>query len=68
MAYISAIQSWPTTAWAPDAVVRLAQSLIELRKNPDACQILREFTTRYPRASAELKTAAQTARTRARCT
>ena len=67
LAYISAIQDWPTTTWAPDAVVRLAQSLIELRKQPDACQILGEFATRYPRASAELKTAAATARTRARC-
>lgn len=67
LAYISAIQDWPTTTWAPDAVVRLAQSLIELRKQPDACQILGEFAIRYPRASAELKTAAAAARTRARC-
>ena len=67
LAYISAIQDWPTTTWAADAVVRLAQSLIELRKLPDACQILGEFGARYPRASAELKSAAATARTRARC-
>jgi len=67
LAYINAIQNWPQTSWAPDAVVRLAQSLIELRKNPDACRILGEFGARYRTASTELRNAAQQARTRARC-
>ena len=48
-AYIGAIRGWPATPWAPDAVVKLSLSLLELRKNADACGILTEFTTRYPR-------------------
>jgi len=66
-AYVAAIRGWPQTTWAPDAVVKLALSLIETRRNPDACAVLGEFSTRYPRASATLKTQAASARTRARC-
>jgi tol-pal system protein YbgF len=66
-AYIAAIRGWPQTPWAPDAVIKLSVSLIELRKNPDACGILAEFNTRYPKASPALKAQAGSARTRARC-
>lgn len=67
-AYLRAIRSWPATPWAPDATVKLAQSLVELKtKNADACQILTEFNTRYPRATAALKATAAATRTRARC-
>jgi tol-pal system protein YbgF len=65
--YIGAIRGWPATSWAPDATVKLAQSLIEIRKTEDACRTLQEFNTRYPRAGASVKTAATQARTRARC-
>ena len=67
LAYIAAIRGYPTTSWAPDAMVKLAVSLIETRRNPDACGILSEFNTRYPRANAALKAQAAQARTRARC-
>jgi tol-pal system protein YbgF len=66
--YIGAIRGWPTTTWAPDAMVKLAQSLIEIKKTPDACRALDEFNTRYPRAGAAVKTAAAQTRARARCT
>ena len=65
--YIGAIRGWPATTWAPDATVKLAQSLIEIRKTEDACRTLQEFTTRYPRAGASVKAAATQAKTRARC-
>lgn len=66
-AYVASIRGWPATPWAPDATVKLAQSLIELKNNADACGILTDFTKQYPRASATLKATAATARTRARC-
>jgi tol-pal system protein YbgF len=66
-AYIAAIRGWPQTAWAPDAVLKLSLALVELRKNPDACGILTEFTTRYPKASVAQKAQAKSTRTRARC-
>jgi tol-pal system protein YbgF len=66
-AYINAIRGWPQTPWAPDAVVKLSVSLIELKKSADACGILSEFSTRYPRAPAAVKTQASSARSRAKC-
>lgn len=67
LGYIGAIRGWPATSWAPDAMVKLAQSLIELKKPQDACSTLSQLSTRYPRAGASVKTAATQARTRARC-
>jgi tol-pal system protein YbgF len=66
-AYIAAIRGWPQTVWAPDAVLKLSTALVELHKNPDACGVLTEFTTRYPRASAAQKAQAKVVRTRAKC-
>lgn len=68
LAYISAIRGYPATSWAPDAMVKLSESLIEMRRTSDACGILATFNTRYPRASAALKANATQLRTRARCT
>jgi tol-pal system protein YbgF len=65
--YIGAIRGWPATSWAPDATVKLAQSLIEIRKQDDACKTLAELNSRYPRAGASVKAAANQAKTRARC-
>lgn len=67
LAYIAAIRGYPSTTWAPDAMVKLGVSLIETRRNGEACSILKDFPTRYPRASAALKTQATQARQRARC-
>jgi tol-pal system protein YbgF len=66
-AYIAAIRGWPQTVWAPDAVLKLSTTLVELHKNPDACGVLTEFTTRYPKASAAQKAQARIVRTRAKC-
>jgi tol-pal system protein YbgF len=46
-AYARALKGWPQTAWAGDAVVRLATSLVDLKRGPDACRALSEFDTRY---------------------
>jgi tol-pal system protein YbgF len=67
IAYVAAIRGWPTTPWAPDATVKLARSLIEIKKTSEACGILTDFNSHYPRATATVKSAAAAARTRARC-
>jgi tol-pal system protein YbgF len=46
-AYARALKGWPKTTWAGDAVVRLATSLVDLKRGPDACKALAEFDTRY---------------------
>ena len=67
-AYASALRDRPTGNWAPAAMARLAQSLAFSNQSAQACAALAEFNTRYAaRASAAVKTNAQAARTRARC-
>lgn len=66
-AYIGAIRGWPTTSWAPDAVVELSRALIALKKPADACQTLAELTRRYPKAPPAVQSRAAAARTQAKC-
>lgn len=66
--YAVAIQGWPRTPWAGEAVVKLATALEATGKNRDACGALGEFTRRYAEgASAALRTRAGEVRTRAGC-
>lgn len=65
--YIAAIRGWPSTSWAPDAVVQLSLSLIALKKPADACQTLAELAKRYPKASTTVQTRAAQARSQAKC-
>ena len=66
-AYIAALEGWPKTDWAPDAVLKLSTALIELKEPEEACKSLAEFDRRYASAPAALKARARTARTRAKC-
>ncbi len=66
-AYIGAIRGWPQTAWAPDAVVKLARALVALNKPTDACRALDELERRYPDATTATRTRAQTVRAAAKC-
>jgi TolA-binding protein len=67
-AYANALRNRPTMAWAPAAMVRLAQALTQSSQNAQACAALAEFDQRYAaRATAAVKTNANTVRTRARC-
>lgn len=49
--YITALKGWPSTWWAPDAVVELARALERLGKTAESCQALDSFRARYPAAS-----------------
>lgn len=67
-AYAEALKGWPKAKWAPDATVKLAQSLVQLDRSPSACQALAEFSRRYaPAAPAAVKTRAASVRARAQC-
>lgn len=66
-AFIGAIRGWPKTAWAPDATLELARSLVALKKPADACQTLDELARRYPKAPSSVATRAQTVRGQAKC-
>jgi tol-pal system protein YbgF len=67
-AYARALKGWPQTSWAGDAVVRLASSLIELRRGTDACKALAEFDSRYrSKATAQMRTRAKDVGSQASC-
>jgi tol-pal system protein YbgF len=67
-AYARALRGWPKSTWGGDAVVRLAASLIELQRSPDACRALAEFDNRYSgAASPAVKSRARDTRASAAC-
>jgi tol-pal system protein YbgF len=66
-AYIGAIRGWPQTTWAPDATLKLARSMVALKKTADACRTLDELTKRYPKAPANVTARAASTRTAAKC-
>jgi tol-pal system protein YbgF len=66
-AYIGAIRGWPQTTWAPDATLKLARSLVALKKTPDACRTLDELAKRYPKAPAQVTSRAASTRVAAKC-
>lgn len=65
--YIAALEGWPQTPWAPDALIKLSTALVELKEPAEACKSLAEFDRRYASAPAAVKTRARTLRARAKC-
>jgi tol-pal system protein YbgF len=67
-AYARALRGWPQNTWAGDAVVRLASSLVELKRGGDACKALAEFDGRYrAKAAAAIRTRAKDVAGQAGC-
>jgi len=66
-AYIGAIRGWPQTSWAPDATLKLARSMVALKKTTEACRTLDELTKRYPKAPAQVTSRAASTRVAAKC-
>lgn len=66
-AYIGAIRGWPQTTWAPDATLKLARSMVALKKTAEACRTLDELAKRYPKASSQVTSRAASTRVAAKC-
>lgn len=65
--YIGAIRGWPQTSWAPDATLKLARSMVALKKTTEACRALDELAKRYPKASPQVTSRAASTRVAAKC-
>ncbi|KAI6244391.1 ATP-dependent metallopeptidase FtsH/Yme1/Tma family protein [Aphelenchoides fujianensis] len=61
-AYIGAIRGWPQTSWAPDATLKLARSMVALKKTAEACRTLDELAKRYPKAPSQITSRAASTR------
>ncbi|PIB93837.1 tol-pal system protein YbgF [Caulobacter sp. FWC2] len=66
-AYIGAIRGWPQTSWAPDATLKLARSMVALKKTTEACRTLDELSKRYPKAPGQVISRAASTRVAAKC-
>ena len=67
-AYAQALRGWPKTKWAPEATVKLAQSLAQVNDSGHACAALAEFDRRYGKdALPATKARAKTTRAAAKC-
>ncbi|MDR6627540.1 tol-pal system protein YbgF [Caulobacter segnis] len=66
-AYIGAIRGWPQTTWGPDATLKLARSMVALKKTTEACRTLDELAKRYPKAPAQVNSRAASTRVAAKC-
>jgi tol-pal system protein YbgF len=58
---------YPNAVKAPDALLRLGQSLIELGERETACASLGHVLTKYPKAPLNVKRAVEQEQKRARC-
>jgi tol-pal system protein YbgF len=66
-AFAEQFRRFPQNAKAPDALLRLGQSLGQLNRKQDACGTLGELDRRYPNATQSIKIAATRERTRLAC-
>ncbi len=65
--FLSVSTKFGSSAKAPDALLRLAQSLAALKEKETACATLGEIPRKYPRASASIKSAAEREQKRVGC-
>lgn len=65
--FAEAYQSNPKGTKAPDSLLKLALSLENLDKKPDACTTLNELRKSFPKASASVRGRADEARAKLKC-
>ncbi|HEY1752314.1 MAG TPA: tetratricopeptide repeat protein [Caulobacteraceae bacterium] len=64
---LAVVRGWPTTSWAPDAALDLARAMVGMKEAREACGMLGEIDSHYPKASAQVRTGVQELRSQAGC-
>jgi tol-pal system protein YbgF len=67
-AFAEGYQKYPKGSKAPDSLLKLGMSLVQLNRKKDACTLFNELDQRYPGAATNVKQAVQRERQRAGCT
>jgi tol-pal system protein YbgF len=67
VAFADAYQQNPKGTKAPDSLLKLAMSLGATNKLPDACATLSELKSKYPNASSNVRTLADSERSKLKC-
>jgi tol-pal system protein YbgF len=65
--FLKIYKEYPNAVKAPDALLRLGQSLAELGERETACASLGQVLTKYPKASPNVRRAVEQEQKRARC-
>jgi tol-pal system protein YbgF len=52
---LGVVRQWPATSWAPDAALDLARAMVGMKETREACGVLSEIETHYPRANAAVR-------------
>ncbi len=66
-AFLKGYRSYGRSAKAPDSLLKLAMSLGRLGQRDEACSALGELATKYPQATADVKSRASAEQSRAGC-
>jgi TolA-binding protein len=64
---LAVVRGWPTASWAPDAALDLARAMVGMKEAREACGVLSEIDTHYPKAGAAVRTGAEEIRSQAGC-
>ena len=61
------VRQWPETPWAPDAALDLARAMLGMKQAHEACGVLAEIDSHYPKAGPGVKAVEADVRSEARC-
>jgi tol-pal system protein YbgF len=64
---LGVVRQWPTNAWAPDAALDLARAMVGMKESREACGVLTQIDSHYPKASASVRAGAADVRGQAGC-
>jgi TolA-binding protein len=64
---LAVVRQWPETSWAPDAALDLARAMVGMKEAREACGVLTEIDSHYPKANAEVHAGADAVRSEAGC-
>lgn len=64
---LGVVRQWPAASWAPDAALDLARAMVGMKEGREACGVLSEIDTHYPKASAAVRTGVEAVRGQAGC-
>jgi TolA-binding protein len=64
---LAVVRQWPAMSWAPDAALDLARAMVGMKETREACGVLTQIESHYPKASASVRSGAADVKGQAGC-
>jgi tol-pal system protein YbgF len=64
---LAVVRQWPATSWAPDATLDLAKAMVGMKQPREACGVLAELDSHYPKAPTQVREGAAYVRGQVQC-